>query len=126
MLASVIAIAPSLLAQAPPPTAGASAPSAATVFYVTLLLIFVTAIVTTVATKWSRKALKFFHGYHVTLERSRGHTTWGKLRVFSSGIEIVYDHAYVDYRGRKKTSFLMYGPEVDQQLLSVLRYHDEL
>ena len=102
-------------------------PSASAIFYLSLLFIFLTAVVTTVVTKWSRdKCLKFFHGYHVTLERNRGQTTWGTLKVFSSGIEIIYDHAFVDVRGRKKTSYLMYQPDVDQQLLSVLRYEDEL
>ncbi len=107
--------------------AAAAATSASTVFYVTLLFIFLTAVITTVFTKWTRdKCLKFFHRYHVTLERIRGQTTWGRLRVFSSGVEIVYDHPYVDPRGRKKTSYLMYQQEIDQQFLSVLRYHDEL
>src|SRR2546421_8861345 len=76
--------APMVLAQTPPPTG----PSAATIFYITLLFIFLTAIVTTVVTKWARdKVLKFFNHYHVTLERTRGQTSWGKLKVFSSGIE---------------------------------------
>ncbi|WP_428939629.1 hypothetical protein [Fontivita pretiosa] len=114
-----------LLAQAP--AAPNTGPSAATVLYLTLLFIFVTAIVTAVATKWSRdKCLKFFHRYHVTLERTRGQTIWGMLKVFSSGVEIVYDHPYIDPRGRKKTSFMIYQPELEQQLLSLLRYHDEL
>ncbi len=105
----------------------ASAPSAAAIFYLTLLFIFLTAIVTTVVTKWARdKCLKFFHHYHVTLERTRGQTSWGKLKVFSSGIEIVYDHPYVDHRGRKKTSYMIYQQELEQQMLSLLRYHDEL
>src|SRR5947209_1328464 len=103
------------------------APGPAAVFYLTLLFIFVTAIVTTVLTKWTRdKCLKFFRGYHVTLERLRGQTIWGRLKVFSSGIEVVYDHPFVDSHGRKKTSFLIYAPEMDAQLLSLLRYHDEL
>src|SRR5688500_8100417 len=102
-------------------------PSASTVFYLTLLFIFLAAIVTTVLTKWARdKCLKFFKGYHVTLERARGQTIWGKLKVFSSGVEMVYDHAFVDARGQKKTSYLIYQHEIEQQLLSVLRYHDEL
>jgi hypothetical protein len=105
----------------------AAAPTAATIFYLTLLIIFITAILTTVVTKWSRdKCLKFFDGYHVTLERMRGQTSWGTLRVFSSGIEIVYDQPFTDSRGRRKTSFLLYGSELDPQLLTVLRYHDEL
>jgi hypothetical protein len=118
----------SLLAQAPPaPPAQNTGPSASTLFYLTLLFIFLTAIVTTVVTKWARdKCLKLFHHYHVTLERTRGQTSWGKLRVFSTGVEIVYDHPYVDHRGRKKTSYLIYQQELEQQVLSVLRYHDEL
>jgi hypothetical protein len=118
-----------VLAQAPPPApAPAAQPiSAATVFYVTLLFIFVTAIITTVVTKWARdKCLKFFNRYHVTLERYRGQTIWGRLKVFSTGLEVVYDHPFIDARGRKKTSFMMYQQEMDNQLLSIFRYHDEL
>jgi len=106
------------------PTAG---PDAATVFYISLLFIFVTAIVTAVVTKWARdKSLKLFHGYHVTVERVRGQTTWGKLNVLSSGIEICYDQPYVDAKGQRKTSYMLYGQEIEQNVLSILRYHDEL
>src|SRR5687767_15990225 len=87
--------------------------NAEAVFYLTLLFIFLTAIITTVATKWARdKCLKFFNLYHVTFERSRGATFWGQFKVFSQGIEIIYDHSYVDPRGRKKTSYLIYGHEL--------------
>jgi hypothetical protein len=110
-----------------PPTPSGNAPGAMAVFYISLLIIFLTAVVTTVVTKWSRdKCLKFFHNYHVTFERSRGQTIWGRLRVFSSGVEMVYDHPFIDARGRKKTSYLIYQPELEQQLLSIFRYHDEL
>ena len=119
-----------LLAQSPPAAPGPApggGPSASTIFYLTLLFIFVTAIVTAIVTKWSRdKCLKFFHGYHVTLERGRGQTIWGGLKVFATGVEIVYDHPFIDHRGRKKTSYMIYQQEFDAQLLSLLRYHDEL
>jgi hypothetical protein len=113
---------------APPAAAGATTgPSAAAIFYFTLLFIFLTAIITAVATKWARdKCLKFFTGFHVTLERSRGQTIWGQLKVFSSGVEVVYDHPFADARGRKKTSYLVYAQELDQQVLGILRYHGEL
>ena len=115
------------LAQPAPAPAQATGPSAATIFYLTLLFIFLTAIITAVVTKNARdKCLKLFHHYHVTLERTRGQTSWGKLRVFSTGVEIVYDHPYVDHRGRRKTSYLVYQQELEQQLLTILRYHDEL
>jgi hypothetical protein len=101
--------------------------SAATLFYLTLVLIFLGAIITTVLTKWTRdKCLKFFDHYHVTMERSRGQTVFGTAKIFSSGIEIVFDHPFVDPRGRKKTSYMLYGPEMDGQLLCLLRYHQEL
>lgn len=101
--------------------------SPTTVFYWTLLFIFLTAIITTIVTKWARdKCLKFFRGYHVTLERARGVTSWGRLKVFPTGIEIVYDHPYIDPRGRRKTSFIIYQAELDSQLRTLLRYHDEL
>jgi hypothetical protein len=104
-----------------------AAPDASTLFYITLLFIFLTAIVTTVVTKWARdKCLKFLKGYHVTVERTRGQTIWGQLRVFSSGIEVVYDHPYVDPKGRRKTSYMIYGPEIEGTVLSLLRYEGEL
>ncbi len=110
-----------------PIVAQTAAPSASDIFYITLLFIFLTAIITTVVTKWSKdKCLKFLNGYHVTLERARGQLTWGQLKVFSTGIEVVYDHPYIDWRGRKKTSYMIYQQELDSQLLSLLRYHDEL
>ena len=37
-----------------------------------------------------------------------------------------YDNPYVDHRGRRKTSYMLYQQELDQQLLSVFRYDDEL
>src|SRR6266545_2243741 len=103
-----------VLAQAPAP----SGLSASTIFYLTLLVIFLTAIITTILTKWARdKCLKFFHRYHVTLERTRGQTIWGQCRIFSSGVEVLFDHPFVDAHGRKKTSYLLYGHELDGQLL---------
>jgi hypothetical protein len=115
------------LAQAPSGPSLTSGPDAATVFYVTLLFIFLTAIITTLFTKWARdKCLKYFHGFHVTLERVRGQTIWGQIKVFATGVEIVYDHPFIDARGRKKTSYMLYGPEFEQQLLGLFRYHDEL
>jgi hypothetical protein len=111
------------LAQVPSPPAPSGGPSASDIFYLTLIGIFLTGIVTTLVTKWARdKCLKFFNKNHVAVERLRGQTIWGTLKVFSSGIEVVYDHAFPDHRGRKKTSFLIYQQELEQQVLSIFRY----
>jgi len=121
------AAAPPTPGPAPTSSALTGGPSAANIFYLTLLFIFLTAIITTVVTKWARdKCLKYFHGFHVTLERTRGQTTWGQVRVFATGVEIIYDHPFVDPRGRRKTSYMLYGPDFDQQLLGLFRYHHEL
>lgn len=110
------------LSQTAPPGFNAS-----TIFYLTLLFIFLTAIITTLVTRYSRdKCLKFFHKYHVTLERNRGSTTWGRLVVFSSGLELVYDHPYTDHRGHRKTSTMLYQADLESNVLSLMRYHGEL
>ena len=115
---------PTPLTPSPLPLAQANA---STIFYITILFIFLTAIITAVATKWARdKCLKLFRGYHVTLERNRGQTMWGRLKVFSAGIEIMYEHPYIDPRGRQKTSHMMYQAELEPQVLSLVRYHEDL
>lgn len=102
-------------------------PDAATIFYISLLVIFLAGVVTAIATKWMRdKCLKLFHGYHVTLEGLRGSTDWGCFKALSSGVELLYDHPYTDTRGRKKTSVLIYGQEIEARMLTLFRYHDEL
>jgi len=118
---------PTLAQAAPSPLPISTGTSASNIFYLTLLFIFLTGIVTALVTKWAKdKCLKLFHGYHVTVERLRGQTIWGTLRVFSSGLEVVYDHAFPDHRGRRKTSYLLYQQEVEQQTLSIFRYPAEL
>lgn len=113
-----------ILAQTPTPASG---PSASTIFYLTLLFIFLTAIITTLVTRYSRdKCLKFFHQYHVTLTRSRGQTVWGGAKVFASGLEVVYDHPFTDLRGHRKTSQLYYQSDLDNNILCLCRFHDEL
>jgi hypothetical protein len=105
----------------------AAAASSSNVFLYTIIFIFLTGIITTVITKWAKdKCLKFFNRYHITLERTQCQTTWGTFWVFSSGVEIIYDHPYVDIRGRKKTSHMLYQADVDAQLLTLFRYHNEL
>src|ERR1041385_9120800 len=108
-------------------TLAQSTPAASTIFYLTLLFIFISAIATTILAKWARdKCLKFFRDYRVTLERVRGQTLWGELKVFSSGVEVTYDHPHVDPQGRKKTSYLFYQPELEQQVLTLFRVEQQL
>lgn len=100
---------------------------AATLFYISLLVIFVAGLITTLVTKMSRdKVLKLFNGYHITIAGPKGRTDFGRLKVFSSGVELVYDSPYIDPRGRKKNSFMLYQTEIEPQVFAMFRYHDEL
>src|SRR5258706_3311374 len=97
----------------PIPLAQNAGPNAATLFYLTLLIIFVTAIITTVLAKWSRdKCLKFFKGYRITMERYRGQTLWGRFKFFTNGVELVYEHPYVDPQDPRDTSNLFYQSQL--------------
>lgn len=105
----------------------AAAPNSNNLFFYSIIFIFVAGIITTVVTKWAKdKCLKFFNHFHATLERNRGQLLWGQLRVFSSGLEMRFDQPYIDLRGHKKTSFLFYQSDIEAQLLSIFRYHNEL
>jgi hypothetical protein len=115
-----------LLAQTP--AAASSGPSASTIFYITLLFIFLTAIVSTFVTRWSKdKCLALLKRSHVTLLRNRGtKATWGVLKVFSAGVEIIFDSPYTDLRGHRRTTQLFYQNELDGNVLCLCRVHDEL
>lgn len=104
----------------------AGVPKAADLFYISLLGIFLTGIVSALVTRLTRdKCLKLLHGFHVTLEKARGHSTWGTLKVFSSGMEVAFGHAYADHRGRKRTTMMVYEQEIDTTVLALLRYGGE-
>lgn len=115
-----------VIAQAPAPAS--SGTSASTIFYLTLLFIFLTAIVTTFVTRWSKdKCLALLKRSHVTLVRNRGlKATWGALRVFSAGVEVVFDSPYTDLRGHRRTTQLFYQSDLDTSVLCLCRVHDEL
>ena len=114
-----------LLAQAP--TVQTSMFGLDSLFFLSLLFIFATAIVTALVTKWSRdKCLKFFAGDHVTLERDDGRCVWGELEVYSQGVEVTFASPGTDRIGRRRSSVMVYPAELDAATLAILRYDDAL
>ena len=80
---------------------------------VTLVLIFVAAIIVALVNAWQRdKCLKLMHDYHVTYLTTAGPPTWGNLIVYSRGIELRYDAPYTTRRGIIKASSLIYDDEL--------------
>ncbi len=80
---------------------------------VTILLIFVTAIIVALVNAWRRdKCLKLMHDYHVTFLTTTRLPTWGDLLVYSRGIELRFDAPYVTRHGTVKSSSLVYDDEM--------------
>lgn len=83
----------------------------------TILFIFITALVTVILSQRKRdKCLKFFHDHHVTYINQAGKCIWGDLIVLSKGLEIVFDAPFRTARGYYKTSSLLYESDVAQTL----------
>lgn len=79
----------------------------------TIVLIFVTAIVVALINAWRRdKCLKLLHDYHVTYLTMAGTPTWGDLVVYSRGIELRFDAPYITRDGTTKSSSLIYDDDL--------------
>ncbi len=93
---------------------------------VTILFIFVSAIVGAIVARRRRdRCLTLLDDYHITMAMADGHVIWGDLRVFSQGIELRYDAPYKSQQGVIKSSYLLYQPEMDQ-VVAFLRYVGDL
>jgi hypothetical protein len=82
-------------------------------FFLTILFIFATAVVTAIYTRWAKdKCLKLLQADHVTLERGDGVTIWGRLTVLSEGVEVSFEVPAVDHQGRQRSSVMIYPEEL--------------
>lgn len=71
------------------------------------------------------RCLKDFEGYKVTLGRTDGELVRGRLRVYTSGLELEYEHSHQDLEGTVENTYVLYNEELGQ-IESFYRYHDEL
>jgi hypothetical protein len=79
----------------------------------TLLLIFVTAIITVLIQQRRKdKCLKLLHDYHVSYLTATGKCIWGDLLVFSKGLVVRFDAPYRNSRGIIKSSALIYETDM--------------
>ena len=65
-----------------------------------------------------------FSGYQVTLEKMDGHLVWGEMRLYSTGLELVY-RADVQDEHHVETSYILYKEEFSQ-VQAIYRYYDDL
>ncbi len=71
------------------------------------------------------KCVRDFNTFMVTLEETNNKTIWGRLRVESTGIELVYDKPYLDKDGHEETSYLLYKHEYPV-IQALIRFHNRL
>jgi hypothetical protein len=91
----------------------------------TLLFIFGGALVTALLRSRARdRCLKHFHGYHVNIEET-DKRTWGKLEVYSAGLELSYDNPHQDRDGHQEFSSVFFQHDLGN-LTAIYRFKADL
>ncbi|MGB2630920.1 MAG: hypothetical protein WBD24_06330 [Candidatus Omnitrophota bacterium] len=96
-------------------------------FAITIILIVITTFAGAFIRGRSKdRCLKYFSGSSVTLERKDGKTVWGRLKVENSGLDLVYDSAYLDKEDDQiETSYILYKSEFGD-IQTIIRFVDSL
>lgn len=96
------------------------------VFLLTLLFIFLTALIGAFIKRRSRDlCLKDFTGFHVTVAMKNAARIWGRLLAFPNGIELLYATPHRDRKGHEETSSLFFADRM-AYIQAVYRFRDEL
>ena len=96
------------------------------IFLLTLGFIFLTALAGIYLRRRRRdRCLKDFEAFRVTIELNDGKLIWGRLAVFSNGLELFYPEPKLDASGHQEVSYVFFQAHVDQ-IQAIYRYHDEL
>lgn len=96
------------------------------VLLVSVLLIFVTALFSNVLRQRKRdRVLKDLREFHVTIEMKDGKQVWGRMQVFSNGMELAFTDPYRKSSGEYIKSYILHQDDFDDVRL-FYRYHTEL
>jgi hypothetical protein len=115
---------PLILAQQPPPPPAGSLLSFDTLFWFTVLAIFLITIFSALLRRLAKdKALWLFHEYHVTFFSERRPTLWGDCLVSSQGVELLFDQAFTTRRKLVKSSALLYEDEFGPMICMTRSIH---
>ena len=92
----------------------------------TIFFIFASAILGAfLKTRARDRCLKDFNRYHITVEEKDGDAAWGRLNVYSTGFELVYEKEHRDPDGHVESSYIVYENEYSN-IYALYRYHDQL
>jgi hypothetical protein len=94
--------------------------------YLSLLLIIVSSVISVFfAGRKKDRCLKDFNRFLSYVYMKNGRHVYGVLRVFGTGIELVYRHNHQDKQGHIESSFILYSWEF-AEIKYVKRFHKEL
>ena len=83
------------------------------IFWLSIGLLFLTSIISSILRiKNKDNCLKKFNNFRVTANMDTGFTIWGKMKVYSSGVEFFFDKPYDNGNNMVKKSFIFYENEV--------------
>lgn len=91
-----------------------------------VIIIFFTALTGSYLQRRKRESvLKELENFHVTARFKDGKRVWGKFKLYSRGMELLFSRPYLNSHDNKITSFIIYPSELEH-LQAIYRYHDEL
>ncbi len=83
-------------------------------FWLPMLLVFLAATITAIATRRKRdRCLKYFNREPVMILMQSGKWLWGRFVAYPKAMELVFENPEKDESGYRKASYVLYSPEVD-------------
>jgi hypothetical protein len=93
--------------------------------YVSILVILASSFVGFYAKSRMRdRCMRDFDGFTAMVEDKEGKVVWGTLRVYSSGIELLYLSTHRDIQGHVENSYILYDSDLGN-LQAIYRFHHE-
>jgi len=94
--------------------------------WLTILFILAVSLVIMVLNRRTKdRCLKDFDGFLATMNDKKGKRLYGRLKVYTTGLEFYYRDDHVDKDGHIETSSILYKQEFNAMWV-ILRFHDEL
>lgn len=96
------------------------------VLLLSILLIFMTALLSNVMKQRRRdRVLKEMQDFHITMQVDGNKQVWGKMQVYSNGLELRYSNMHRNSAGLLTSSYIMHQEDLDRIGL-FCRFHNEL
>ncbi|MEE9351602.1 MAG: hypothetical protein V3U78_05030 [Thiotrichaceae bacterium] len=96
------------------------------VLLISILLIFLTALISNVMKQRKRdRVLKEMQDFHITMQQLDGKQVWGRMRVYSNGLELIYSDPHKNSSGDMTSSYIVHQEDLDQAWV-FYRFHNEL